>query len=261
MVEPTSRLNLDMLADCVKSEILCKLNIPRQSLVGWSSVESVRPPALIERTIHKYSLAIEGCTKVTILVALLAELTHCSVRLNALHNLAVLLQGNLQVVEVRSLRSPPLSIRDVNLCRGTCRSCALSYLCTVVEHLNCYYAILNGSLGCYDDIVVAEVACREYAYDVVLLRYRLQPYSLPDTRNRGVPNLAKLGQLLTYRLLTLLGWVPYANNQLLCALLVECRSDIEREWGETAGVTTYEYAVNIYIGSPIYCAEVEHHAL
>ncbi|MDT4853337.1 hypothetical protein FQZ97_876000 [compost metagenome] len=46
-------------------------------------------------------------------------------------------------------------------------------------------------------------------------RNPLQPYRLPDTRYRGVPDTVRLIHLLAVRLRALIGRVPYGDQYLL----------------------------------------------
>ena len=60
MVEPARRLDLDVLADHVETEILGFLDIVPKSLVRRSRVQSVRPPALVQRAELEERLTVES---------------------------------------------------------------------------------------------------------------------------------------------------------------------------------------------------------
>ena len=98
MVEPARRLDLDVLADHVESEFPGLFDVELQRLVGRCGVESVRPPALVERSEMEERLAVQtaglhgGVDD--------RNLTHRGVTLDRVDNLTVTHKGDPQTVKV-----------------------------------------------------------------------------------------------------------------------------------------------------------------
>ena len=91
--------------------------------------------------------------------------------------------------------------------------------------------------------------------------YRFQPYRLPDTSYRRVPDAFRTGSLFTARLISLITRIPYTDNQLLVVLSCQIRSDVEGERSETAFMRTDQDIVYKHIRFPIHRTEIQYDIL
>ena len=120
-LEPKVVLQLDVLTNHVHAEILHHLQVIDHSLVGWWRQESVRPPTLVEWTIHIQGLIVEQYCRVTIYHGS-RELPHAEVSGHLVHLLSLLFSCDFKVIQIWFVGTPKLSRRDgqcESLVRGT----------------------------------------------------------------------------------------------------------------------------------------------
>ena len=109
-----SRFDLDVLADHVEAGRLQKLDVEQHRFVGWRRQQSIRPPALIERSPDERSASPLSVNRQWPS----ASLTLPTVRMpaydfDAVERFAVgIEQRDLEVVEVRRRRGPELGVLD-----------------------------------------------------------------------------------------------------------------------------------------------------
>ena len=111
-----------MLTYHIESQILGLYDIVFEGLVGRSGVETVRPPALVERTVLEERSAVEGHSLMVELVLDHGYLPHCRISLNLVENLAAAYDGNAETIEIRGVRRPGFHILHTDLDRAAdCR--------------------------------------------------------------------------------------------------------------------------------------------
>ena len=260
MVVPARRFDLHVLADHIVTQLLGLYDVERQRLVRRSGIESVGPPALIQRTELEQRFVVQFQTYDVVFVAADREFAHRRVALHLVHLPAVAHQRHFHIVEERRCGTPQLRLRHVQLHGRTAERTALGYLRAVVvkTHFD-HVARLRAAGG--------RLHAKQFAVEVgrgsdvpdVLLRHGFEPYRLPDAAHGGVPDAFGTVHLLAAGLAARVGGVPHAYLQLVVALL-ERRRDVEFEGREAAGVRSHADAVHPNVGFPVHCAEVQQHA-
>ena len=95
---PAVRLDLHVLANHVETVFLGTLYVEAESLVARSSVEAIRPPALVEGTELEQSFAIQGHAFVPIIIPHHGNLAESSVGLDLVDGLSILYELDAQAV-------------------------------------------------------------------------------------------------------------------------------------------------------------------
>ena len=99
-----------MLANHVIAQFARFIDVEFHRLVARSRVEPVGPPPLVERPVVEDCLIVEGEAHDAFCIGALANFAHCSVALHRIDYLAVALQGEPQVVEMRVGGRPKLHV-------------------------------------------------------------------------------------------------------------------------------------------------------
>ena len=86
---------------------------------------------------------------------------------------------------------------------------------------------------------------------------RLQPYSLPDTGYRGIPNTFRSVHLFATGLRSSVRRVPHFHHQGIITFGSQSRSYVERERSESSGMASNFNTIHPYICFPIDSTEMQ----
>ena len=95
-----------MLAYHIEAPFLRLDYVVAQGFVSRRSVESVRPPSLVERAEVEELLAVEGHPLAVFPVLAYGDFAHCGVAVHAVDDLAVAADADTYSVEIRTVRRP-----------------------------------------------------------------------------------------------------------------------------------------------------------
>ncbi len=259
---PTCRFYLDVLTNHVETEVLSLLNIITQSLISRCGIKTVRPPALVERTELEERLVVQFQTYDAIFITATGELTHGSIAIHFVHYLTFINKGHLQCIEERTVRTPKFHVlRHFHIHLFTIDTLARCHQLIAIVHT--HFQHIGSSTFRYTSIYLQYISVhirQNTKIRNMLFIDRLQPYGLPNARNRRIPNTARLAHLLTSWLIALVGRIPNAHHQFV-RLGNQCRSNVERERCITTRVTTYLHIVYPHIGLPIHGTKMKQHLL
>ena len=101
---PGRRLDFDVLADHVESELLGDLEIVAHRLVGRGGIKAVRPPALVQWTILEKDAVVERHPLVSVGIFLDGNLPESGVSFHFVHDLSIADQFHPDIIEERILR-------------------------------------------------------------------------------------------------------------------------------------------------------------
>ena len=234
------------------------MDVIGEGLVGGGGVEAVRPPALVERAVHKEGAVVQLEAQDALCIRPFADLAHRTVALHVVHDLAVNTQADLQVIEERVFGAPEMGVGKGNLGRSAGQGLGGRHHFPGVEQLG-FHNTARHSFRLNADAARIQVGCGPQPRDV-LLGYGFQPDRLPDARHGGVPDAAGLAHLLATGLEAGVGAVPDADGQGVLAGLQRI-GDVQAERGVTARVAAGQDAVDPDVGFPVHGAEVQQDAL
>ena len=86
---------------------------------------------------------------------------------------------------------------------------------------------------------------------------RLQPYGLPDSGDRRIPDSLRVGHLLSTGLVAFIARVPYTHHQLMRTFAIQIGSDIQGKRGKASRVGTDQDIIHEHVRFPIHGAEVQ----
>ena len=253
----TRRFDLDVLAEHVETEGLQNLEVVDHALFGRRRVETVRPPALIERTVLEDKLVVEHHAGNTVLVLAKGGLAHRVVGADRVDRFAAELikEGNGDIVERRVVGSPEFIVlrgnRDGSFTGDDLRR-------VFVDDDKHAFGVIRFDVDL--DCHVVDIGDRANLRNV-RLRNRFKPNGLPDARNRRVPNAVRVVELFADALNALVRGVPDLNDEFLLAFRLDGAGQIDREGAVSALMAADFDVVEEDVGAPIDGAELEQNLL
>ena len=110
---PMRRFYLDMFAYHIEAQFFSSFNIPNEGFRRRSSIKSIRPPALIQRSELEKNIVVQCESLDAFSVFHLGNLAHCRISLNLVDDFSVADQCYFKAVEIWFFRAPEL--RTANL--------------------------------------------------------------------------------------------------------------------------------------------------
>ena len=95
-----------MLTDHVIAEVFCLHDIIFQSLVGRRRIKPVRPPALIQRSVHEDWLAIEAKQFSIAIFIVHGNFPQRRIAFDCVQDFASAKNLNLKAIQIRRIRRP-----------------------------------------------------------------------------------------------------------------------------------------------------------
>ena len=214
---PRSRLHLDVLANHVEAPLFCLVDVENHCLIARCRVETIGPPALVERTKLEEVLVVELHAHNAIVVALGRNLAHCSIALHAVNRLSVFIYCHLKVVEEWAVGRPELGVlghahlhRLIVDATGSCHKLA------AIEHLHLSHHSLTFHRLLHRDGNGVGIHVGKYAQILNVHRcHRLNPHCLPDAAHRSVPYSIGIAHLLASGLVASVGRIPHTHCECI----------------------------------------------
>ena len=103
-----------MLADHVEAPFLGLDNVIAESFICWCRIESVRPPALVERTEMEKLLAVKGHSLAIAFILAYRDFTHCRISFNRVNDLAFTGNAYFDAIEIWAVRRPCFHLRHLH---------------------------------------------------------------------------------------------------------------------------------------------------
>ena len=278
MIVESAGFDLDVLAEHVESHLLRRDQVVFQSLVRRSRVQSVRPPALIQRAVLEDELAVDKQTQIVVLVFADGRRSQADVAVDLVDLAAVDRQFINDVVQIRRAGRPefwvfdfagkgklavndsgPFSKNDFAF-RVVNSDFRRGVFDSRVSHergsLNHKRAVQSGR-----QLAVFE-RCRvsSRGKNLSLRSDRLHPDGSPQTCNSRVHDSARAANLLAVRLPVGVGRVVNDDAQFLLAFNQNV-GDVEAERRVPADVLPDEFAVDENLGFPVAGFKVEKDSL
>ena len=198
MSVPACRFYFDVLTYHVVAEVFRLLQVINQCFICRCSIQTVRPPSLVERTELEIVFVVQLQASDAILTFADRIFTHSRITLYLVYCFSVFIQSHFHVVEERRVRRPQFSIsRHCQFNRYSVQRCTFGYKVLAIEYFYFYFVCRGRISGnFYLNRIIVNIRSRFQISDV-LCCYRFQPHCLPDTCNRSVPNAMRICYLLS----------------------------------------------------------------
>ena len=256
---PCGGFYLDMLTYHVVAPVDGLVDVVYHRLVGWSGVQSVGPPPLVEKPVVKQVFVVELEAHHSFVAHLRGNLTHGCVTVYFIESLALVGEAHFKIIKMGAVGRPEFHVgghadNHRFACEGFSRSNGLAaFFYRNLGHI----AVSRTCRQHFDSQRIAvDVGCYFQIGDMCRV-YRFKPDGLPDAGDGSVPYKFRFCHLLASRLRTEVGRVPYAHYQFIVTCGFECRSDIEAERCVTACVASYFRTIYPHVGLPVHSPEVE----
>ena len=272
VVEPSGWLNLDMLAYHIEAQFLGLFDVESHCLGSRSGIESVRPPALVQRAELEEDFVVESQSLHSRLVSFFGNLAHCGITLHAVYDLAVAKKGNLEPVKIWAVHAPEFRLRNSVYHFSVCRCLSLgngkyatAWLLGIVayfrtEYLNRYLVACGSTFAycCNRYFARGNVSAHIVVGNITRLRHIFHPYGLPYSRHRSVPYSVRIAHLLAARdgPGRVVGRVENSHDDF-CRAVFECLGYIQTEGCKSSGMAECKFTVHVNIRSPVHCIEMQ----
>ena len=228
-----------MLSQHVEPHVLGCLDIKYHSGIRRRCVQSVRPVALIQKTVVEIRCSVQEKTRNAVLIFLHGEGTVSKVTEDR-----ILLTGHGEGIQFRVFRCPECKIfrRDT---RGKRIVCPVK-----MSHRTCF----SHDLGTDLHALFVNFRRDDETFDICL-RDAFHPYGLPDAALRSVPHAAAFVPLFAVSMVSFIGVVLNADLQKIA--FGQIFRDVNAEGKIASGMTADLLMVQIDDGLLIHCAEVK----
>ena len=253
-VVPARRFHLHVLADHVEAQALGHDDVVAHGGFGGRRVQSIGPPALVERTVLEERLVVEEEAPVAVGGGADGDLPHPEVAADGVARG----EGDAELVEVRIVGRPEVCVAHPEHDRLTHGRRAHCDLGAAGEHAHADGRAGGRArdVGLHGDGSGVDVGGGEHARDV-RAGHRLQPHRLPDAGDGAVPDGVRVQHLLSARLLTAVGGIPDAHDELLRTIAVHGVGDVEGEGVVAAAMLADPGTVHPDGGVPVHRAEMQ----
>ena len=198
MSVPACRFYFDVLTYHVVAEVFRLLQVINQCFICRCSIQTVRPPSLVERTELEIVFVVQLQASDAILTFADRIFTHSRITLYLVYCFPVFIQSHFHIVEERRVRRPQFGIgRHCQFNGYSVQRCTFGYKVLAIEYF--YFHFICGSrIGSnfYLNRIIVNIRSSFQIGDVLCCN-RFQPHCLPDTCNRSVPNAMRICYLFS----------------------------------------------------------------